>query len=127
MKVHVVPVVEDHWLAGTVRGLAGGQASRHELADVPGDADLILLCGPFSKRPATLTRHGLVRRFADRCAVYTEDDSYLPLLPGVYTSPRRGPSTASGRVRSFAFAASYGTHANAAVTEAAARSGLPHP
>ena len=120
MKVHVVSVVDGHWLAGTVRRLGAEHAERHELAEQPEDADLILLCGPFSTRPATLLRHPLVRRFPGRCAVYTEDDSYLPLLPGVYTSPRRGPSTALGRVQSFAFAASYGTHANAVVTEAAA-------
>lgn len=127
MRVHVASVVEGHWLAGTVRRLAADHAVRHELADRPEEADLVLLCGPFSKRPAALTRHDLVRRFGDRCAVYTEDDSYLPLLPGVYTSARRGPSAALGRVRSFAFAASYGTHANVAVTEAAAQSDLPRP
>jgi hypothetical protein len=64
----------------------------------------------------------------EKCAVYTADDSYCPIAPGVYTSPRRGLSTMVGRVRSHGYASSFGTHVNEAVMEASGTaSGDPSP
>lgn len=117
MKVYVDSVVNPHPLAGTVRQLAVG-AARHQLAATPEDADLLLLCGPFALHPERLLGHRLFQQFRSKCAVYTEDDLYCPLAPGVYTSPRRGLSTLVGRVRSYAFATSYGPHANEGVRRA---------
>ena len=126
--------VAGHPLAAVVEALAGaprpaGAPARHSLAPSPADAELILLCGSFTARPRRLTEHPLYRAFPERCAVYTGDDHYCPLAPGVYTSPRRGLSTAVGRVRSHAFASSYGDHGNLAVQAAAARfdPGAPGP
>jgi len=117
MKVYV-DSIGAHALAGTVRDLGTEYASRHQMVGSPDEADLILLCGSFSRAPHLLTRHPLYRSSPRKCAVYSGDDTYFALAPGVYTSPRRGLSTRIGRVRSHAFAASYGRHANQAVREA---------
>lgn len=117
MRVYV-DSIGNHPLAGTVEDLGTKHASRHQIVGSPDEADLILLCGSFSRDPHLLTRHPLYRRSPQKCAVYTGDDRYFALAPGVYTSPRRGLSTRIGRVRSHAFAASYGRHANQAVREA---------
>lgn len=116
MRVHV-DAIGGHPLAETVRSLAQ-HAVRHEFDPSPETADLILLCGTFTRDPHSLTRHRLYLTCREKCAVYTGDDLYLPLAPGVYTSPRRGLSTRVGRVRSYAFLSSYGLHANHAVNEA---------
>ena len=127
MKVYVDTVVTPHPLADTVRRLAAG-ASHHQLAANADEAELVLLCGPFARHPERLLEHPLLERFPSKCAVYTEDDFFSPLSPGVYTSPRRGPSSLAGRVRSQAFATSYGPHANAEVLAAGRRAGAaPRP
>lgn len=75
----------------------------HTIVGSPQDADLILLCGNLT---GTATEWKvLARHYPDKCAVYSDDDSYLPLLPGVYCSPVRGYSTRTGRVRSYAYIA----------------------
>ena len=121
MRVHV-EAIGGHPLAETVRSLAT-HAARHELDPSPSTADLVLLCGTFTRDPHSLTRHRLYLTCREKCAVYTGDDAYLPLAPGVYTSPRRGLSTRLGRVRSYGFVSSYGLHANQAVNEASRGSG----
>lgn len=117
MRVHVAAIA-DHPLAGTVRELGVHHGRRHTLADVPEEADMILLCGSFSRDPAMLTENTLFRSFRSKCAVYSGDDSYCPIAPGVYTSARRGASTLLGRVRTHAYASSYGVHGNEAVAKA---------
>lgn len=119
MKVFL-DAIGGHPLADTVRTLASA-GRRHELVAAPDDADLVLLVGSFAHRPELLLDHPLYRRFPGSCAVYTGDDNYLPLAPGVYCAPRRGTSTALGRVRSHAYASAYGRFANPAVQEAAGR------
>lgn len=90
---------------------------KHELAASPEAADLVLLCGSFAYRPADLLGHPAYRSHRAKCAVYSCDDAYLALAPGVYASPRRGLSTAVGRARCHAYASSFGIHGNAAVEE----------
>jgi len=118
MKVFV-DAMGSHPLAQTVRTLADRPDAKHALADSPEEADLVVLCGSFTRDRHLLTGHPLYRRFRHKTTVYTCDDHYSPLAPGVYASPRRGLSTALGRVQSHAFASSYGLRANAAVLAAA--------
>ncbi len=118
MKVFV-DAMANHPLAATVRTLADQPAATHALAASPEEADLIVLCGSFTRDPHLLTGHPLYRRFRSKTAVYSCDDHYCPLAPGVYASPRRGLSTVLGRVQSHAYASSYGLRANAAVLDAA--------
>lgn len=111
-------------LADTMTELAR-HSTRHELVDSPEDADLVLLCGSFSYNPEYLLDHPVYRSHRSRCAVYSCDDAYVALAPGVYASPRRGVSTWAGRVRSHAYASSFGGHGNPAVEEA--RAGAQRP
>jgi hypothetical protein len=119
MKIHLVQI-GDLPLAGTLAQLARTYGTAHELCDDADDADLVVLCGPFAYEPELVLRHPLYRAYRSKCAVYTEEDPYLPLVPGVYASPRRGLSTLSGRVRSFAYAnaTGLGGHGNPVVIEA---------
>src|SRR5579863_9487520 len=98
----------------------GSSSARHDLAASPDEADLVLLCGSFTADPRLLIDHPLYQRLPSRCAVYTGDDRYVALAPGVYTSARRGLSSRLGRARSQAYASSYGLHANDAVRVARA-------
>lgn len=120
MKVHL-DRIGPYGLADTMGDLAA-HSRRHQLVDSPDAAELVLLCGAFANDPAYLLDHPLYRSMPERCALYTCEDPYLPLAPGVYASPRRGLSTATGRVRCHGYASSFGLHENAAVasTEPAA-------
>jgi Exostosin family len=98
--------------------LSEAHGTRHALVRSAQEADLVLLCGSFAQEPTKLTEHPLYVTFTEKCAVYSADDSYCPIAPGVYTSPRRGLSTMVGRVRSHGYASSFGTHVNEAVVRA---------
>lgn len=87
----------------------------HELVTDPASADLILLLGSFAREPALVLEHPLYNAWPERCAVYTEDDGYLPLLPGLYTSARQDSSTRCGRVRSYSYMGAGGKYTNAFV------------
>lgn len=60
----------------------------HTQAEKPDDADLILLVGTWSNSPDAVRNHPLVQRFPEKVFSYNDDDFFLPLLPGVYTSAR---------------------------------------
>ncbi len=87
-------------------------SSQHLLVSDPATADLILLIGSFGVDPQLLLDHPLYRRFPQKCAVYTEDDNYLPLAPGVYCSARVDRSSRSGRVFSYSYVSSRGQYSN---------------
>lgn len=112
-------------LADTMSELARSHSKSHELTESAADADLILLCGNFALHPDDLLQHPLYRAYPERCAVYTADDAYCPIAPGVYASPRRGPSTFLGRVRSYSYASTFGVHANTEVEQIASHGPLP--
>jgi hypothetical protein len=89
----------------------------HQLVDNPADADLILMLGNDARQPEILLDHPLYRAFPDRCAVYTEEDSYLPLVPGVYCSARSDQNTRIGRVFNYSYITRNGRHCNAFLRE----------
>jgi len=113
VKVHLARI-GSYPLADTMAQLAL-HSRRHEVVDSPEAADLVLLCGSFSYNPEYLLENSVYRAHRAKCAVYTCDDAYLALAPGVYASPRRGVSTHAGRVRSHAYAWTFGGHGNPAV------------
>ena len=86
--------------------------SRHSLVSDPAAADLILLIGSFGVEPQLLLDHPLYHLFPEKCAVYTEDDNYLPLAPGVYCSAAIDESSHSGRVFSYSYVSSNGQYSN---------------
>jgi len=83
MKIHLIPLV-----AGELQGLLSQRAehSQHCLVEEPGDADMVIFVGDFGRAPELLLSHPVYHAYREKCAVYTEDDDYLPLLPGVYCS-----------------------------------------
>lgn len=94
--------------------------SRHLLTDDPAAADLILLYGSFGVEPRLLLDHPLYRAHPDKCAVYTEDDHYLPLAPGVYCSAEIDDSSRAGRVAAYSYVCASGRCTNPYVAEGAA-------
>jgi hypothetical protein len=110
MKVHLAVVGETELLA--LLQARAAQSSAHVLTPDPGLADLILLLGSFGLEPRNLLEHPLYKAFPERCAVYTDDDNYLPLVPGVYCSAHRDEHACAGRVFSYAYVARNGRYQN---------------
>ncbi len=86
--------------------------SHHTLVDDPVQAELILLAGSFGSEPALLLDHPLYRSDPNRCAVYTEDDNYLPLAPGVYCSAVVDQHSRAGRTFSYSYISRDGQFSN---------------
>ena len=86
----------------------------HELVDDPRSAELILFCGSWAMegKIREVTSHPYVQTFRGKCVAYSDDDFYLPLLPGVYCSPEQGFSTRTGRVVSYAYIARHAQKGN---------------
>ncbi len=95
-------------------------SKRHEIAFGPSVADLILLFGTSSLDPQQLIECKAYKSFPDRCAVYTEDDVYLPFLPTVHTNAKTGLHTRIGRVFNYAHISRNGRHQNRFVGETTA-------
>jgi hypothetical protein len=101
-----------------------GRASfRHQLVTKPEEADIILMLGNPARQPGKLLDNHCYKNFPDRCAVYTEEDSYLPLIPGVYCSAQIGKSTSLGRVFSYSYVTRNGRHVNPFLPETILRHG----
>lgn len=92
----------------------------HEVVSDPGHADVIILMGVDARQPGLVLNSREYQEYPDKCAVYTEEDSYLPLFPGVYCSAEVDRSTRSGRVYNFSYMGRNGRHANPFVHEIAA-------
>ena len=52
--------------------------------------------------------------------MYTEDDNYLPLLPGIYCSARKDRNSRAGRTRSYSYVSRNGQYSNSFVAATAA-------
>ncbi len=111
MKIYLAPVDETE-LVHLLPLRAALAPTPYRLTGDPAEADLILFLGSFGHHPERLLRHPLFPTHQDRAAVYTEDDLYLPLLPGVYTSAEIDRSSRAGRVFSFAFVSRSGMYGN---------------
>lgn len=88
------------------------QHSVHQLVEDPTLADLILLFGSFGTEPDLLLQYPLYLAFPEKCAVYTEDDNYLPLAPGVYCSARVDRHSRAGRTFSYSYVSRNGQYSN---------------
>jgi hypothetical protein len=87
-------------------------SKKHEIVSSAAAADLILLLGAAARDPMQLLHYEPYKTFPDRCAMYTEDDDYLPLLPTVHTNARSGLHTRIGRVFNYAHIGRNGQHRN---------------
>jgi hypothetical protein len=103
-----------------------GRYGTHMLTDDPASADLILLIGSFGLAPALLLDHPLYRACPEKCAVYTEDYNYLPLVPGVYCSAIVDESSGAGRTASFSYVSARGIYLNPYVKQADAQRNTLH-
>ncbi len=118
MKVHFSPVKETE-LAALLPQRA--EHSTHTLTASPDEADLILLIGSFAVDPRCLLEHPLYRAWPDKCAVYSEDDIYLPLAPGIYCSAVEDESTQVGRVFSYSYVSASGRYSNPFIANSSAK------
>lgn len=109
MKIHLIPLV-----AGELQSLLSQRAehSQHFLVEEPGDADMVIFVGDFGRTPELLLSHPVYRACREKCAVYTEDDDYLPLAPGVYCSAQVGEHSRAGRVFSYSYISRNGQFSN---------------
>ena len=122
MNIHLSPLNESE-LTGLL--LQRAHHSQHTVTSDPAQADLILLAGSFGTDPDLLLRHPLYLRYPDLCAVYTEDDNYLPLLPGVYCSAEVDRHSQAGRTSSYSYVSRAGQFSNPFVGAPTAPSAKP--
>ena len=88
MKIHLVSLyqsvydtmVELHRLA---------QPQLHTLVDDPEVADMILFVGHSSFHGHGIVDNPLPRKYPEKTFIYSDDDIFTPLLPGVYASAER--------------------------------------
>jgi hypothetical protein len=116
MKIHLSPIHETELL--TLFPERAKQSTEHTLVSSADEAEMILLAGSFGLDPHYLLDHPLYRSHPEKCAVYTEDDNYLPLAPGVYCSAIDDESSRAGRVFSYSYVSASGRHSNPYVSEA---------
>lgn len=100
MKVYLGAVGENDQ-AGILQSHAAFSKNNESVAD-PSAADVILIFGASAREPQRLLESGLYKAFPDRCAIYTEDDDFLPLLPGLYPNAQISEHTRIGRIFSYA-------------------------
>jgi hypothetical protein len=115
MKVHLCEVNEPD-LFSLLTERARKSKVGHALVLDPAAADMILLVGNFGADADLLLKHPAYVAFPDKCAVYTEDDNYLPLIPGVYCSARNDAHAKAGRTFSYSYISRNGKYSNAMVT-----------
>ena len=115
MKVHLSAVGETELL--TLLQERAARSAEHTLTLDAGAADLILLLGSFGQEPQKLLNHPLYLALPDRCAVYTEDDNYLPLVPGLYCSAHLDKHARVGRVFSYSYVSRNGRYQNPYLAE----------
>lgn len=122
MKIHLSPIHETELM--TLLPERAKLSSLHTLVDSPEEAEMVLLAGSFGRDPHHLLDHPLYRAFPDKCAVYTEDDNYLPLAPGVYCSASVDEHSRAGRTFSYSYVSASGKYSNKFVADAPAEKRL---
>ncbi len=113
MRVHLARVDETELLALLTERAA---SSAHTLVEDPESAELIVLLGSFGHQPERLLDHALYKSMPEKCTVFTEDDNYLPLAPGIYCSAQPDVHTRLGRVFSYSYPSAVGAYGNAFVS-----------
>jgi hypothetical protein len=74
----------------------------HQVVTDPSAADVILILGVAAREPQPLLEYELYKAFPERCAIYSEDDDCLPLIPGVHTNAPISKHTRIGRIFNYA-------------------------
>jgi hypothetical protein len=89
MKIHLVCLLQRTYDA-LLRHFDLAEPKLHVLVDDPEAADMILLVGRWSFYGETILNHPMPRLYPEKTFVYSDDDVFAPLLPGVYASAERG-------------------------------------
>jgi hypothetical protein len=117
MKIFLVELSEVETIALLREGAA--RSTLHTLVERPEEAGLILFIGQDSRVAGRLLDHPVYRQFPSISSVYTEEDSYLPLIPGVYCSARVEESSRIGRAFNYSYMSRNGRHRNPFLSEEA--------
>jgi hypothetical protein len=112
MLVYIADFGTEQWVE-SLKDLSSRASPRlHQLADSPEEADLILCSGGWSSDYYRgIISSPSVRRFPEKCFIYSDNDLFLPLLPGAYTSAKNG-MLSRGRIAGAAYIASHSTLIN---------------
>jgi hypothetical protein len=121
MKIRLAAAQESDLTA--LMHLRAGQ-STHTLTDDPHAADLILFLGNPTHQPHLLLNHPLYRAHPEKSAIYSEDDEYLPLLPGVYCSASIDQHSRSGRTFTWSYASANGRIGNPYIAQTSTEKSL---
>ena len=116
MKIYLAPVDETELV--TLLPARATLSTQHTIASDPVGADLVLFLGSFGTNPDRLLAHPIYQRWCDKSVVYTEDDTYLPLLPGIYCSARNDQNSRAGRTFSYSYVSRNGQYSNSFVNAA---------
>ena len=74
----------------------------HQIVTDPSAADVILILGAPPFEPQRLLDYELYKAFPERCAIYSEDDDCLPIIPGVHANAPISQHTRIGRIFNYA-------------------------
>jgi hypothetical protein len=117
MKVHVAALGETE-IVDLLVSRADHTAVGHTIVSDPADADLIILTGHIGSDPDRyLLRHPLYLAFPDKCAMFVEEDHFLPLIPGIHCNATVGKHSRAGRIFSYAHITRNGVYSNPFVTQ----------
>ena len=75
--------------------------SMHQIVADPGTAEMHVLVGDFAHQPNLLLEHPVFTDAPKTTCVFTQEDAYLPLLPGVYKTVADDESARLGRTVAF--------------------------
>ncbi|HEY8996400.1 MAG TPA: exostosin family protein [Edaphobacter sp.] len=102
MKIHLVCLLQRTCNA-MLRYFDQAEPKLHTLTDDPESADMILMVGRWSFYGETILNHPIPRLYPEKTFVYSDDDVFAPLLPGVYASASRGRFFSLNRMESQRF------------------------
>jgi len=74
----------------------------HQIVTDPSAADVILILGAPPFEPQRLLDYELYKAFPERCAIYSEDDDCLPIIPGVHATAAISQHARIGRIFNYA-------------------------
>lgn len=88
MKIHLVDLLHSTYET-MVELHRKAEPQRHTLVDDPESADMILFAGGWGRRGEGIIDNPLPRKYPEKTFVYRDDDGFVPLLPGVYSSAEK--------------------------------------
>ncbi len=88
MKIHLVGL-RDTALSAIVELHRLAAPPLHELVDDPETADMILFLGAWKAYGQGVADNPLPRKYPEKCFMYSDDDGFVTLLPGVYANAEK--------------------------------------